>query len=126
MSAVDPVMEMSGVSKRFDATSQRRALEALTIETNGKTQVSFDWGTAYRTWKELDTAAQSADKARDAIETERLKALRNAVRNESNLLSDRYFPKSDGAPGTVQAPDVALYEAELYFQREQRLSEAHG
>jgi len=116
-------VKADGNSKRFDATSHRLSIEALTLATNGKTQVSFDWGTAYRTWKELDTAAQSAEKARDLPETERLKELRNAVRNESKLLADRYFPKSDGAPGAASAPDLALYESELYFQREQRLSE---
>jgi tetratricopeptide (TPR) repeat protein len=116
-------VKADGNSKRFDATAQKGFIEALTLETNGKTQVSFDWGTAYRTWKELDTAARSAELARDVPETERLKEQRNAVRSESKLLSDRYFPKSDGAPGTAQPPDLALYETELYFLREQRLSE---
>jgi tetratricopeptide (TPR) repeat protein len=116
-------VKADGNSKRFDATAQRRSIEALTLETNGKTQVSFDWGTAYRTWKELDTASQSAEKAKDAPEAERLIKLRNAVRNESALLSDNYFRNANGAPGTAPAPDLARYEAELYYKREQRLSE---
>ena len=49
--------------------------------------------------------------------------LRDAVRNESALLSDNYFRNANGAPGTAPAPDLARYEAELYFKREQRLSE---
>ena len=116
-------VKADGNSKRFDALTQKRSLEALTLEINGKTQVSFDWGTVYRTWKELDTAAHSAEIAKDAPETERLMKLRDAMRGESELLSDTYFRRANGPPGQAPLPDLARYEADKYFTREQRLSE---
>jgi tetratricopeptide (TPR) repeat protein len=112
-----------GNSKRADTLAQTRALEALTLQTNGKTQVAFEWGQAYRTWLELDTAAHSAYVALDESETVRLMELRDAVRDQSQLLSPRFFPKSDGLPGTILAPDLPLYEVELYYRQVQRLSE---
>jgi tetratricopeptide (TPR) repeat protein len=116
-------VKADGSATRNDTLTQTRSLEAATLEATGKTQVSFDWGEVYRTWQELDTAAASARLAGDEPEMGRLLDLRNAVRQESRLLSGIYFPKSTGLPGTAPVPDLPLYEVDLYYKQVQRLSE---
>ncbi|HLF91106.1 MAG TPA: tetratricopeptide repeat protein [Anaerolineales bacterium] len=97
--------------------AQELSLQATTKRVTGAVQFSYDWQGAFQTWREIDLQIIHAEQEGDTLAIERYTELRDRVASLSPLLGPPYYETS------VNWPDSARYEADLYIVDSTRLTE---
>jgi tetratricopeptide (TPR) repeat protein len=101
--------------------TQRYAAEALGKQAVGEAQVSYQYGTAARNWKEIDVLVDSASRAKDTAAQTRNKSVQDEVASLAEILGQPYFDPTSHTADNV--PDVYAYQADKYLVDKTLLSE---
>ncbi len=100
-----------------DRRAQEFAIQATNQRVSGAVQFSYDWQSAFQTYRELGLQIISAEQEEDYDTADRYRELRQQIAALSPLLGQPYFDDESGWP------DSAKYEAELYVVEATRLTE---
>lgn len=98
--------------------AQRFAAQSLGWQASGAAQVSYDYSSAARAWKQLDVLATSAVQSDDTEAAKRYTYARDEMTKLSAILEAPYFDQE-----AQHVPSVNLYESDTYLTKANELSE---
>ncbi len=130
LAAVAALLEADASAQTAQAIrqGQQYAIQAIGVKAGGEVQAGYAWTEAYRRWLEWETLAMEAGRRGDAVQSERLQAVRDRAASLSPLLQDPYFnPKTDNLPN-LRAYEAATYlvETTLLVERSVNTMELSG
>jgi tetratricopeptide (TPR) repeat protein len=110
----------STLSEEANRHAQELAIQSTTRRVTGAVQYSYDWQSAFQTWREVDLQLSAAQLAGDTAAEKRYTALRDKLTGLSPLLTEPYFDTQNNWPLASQ------YESDLYYVESTRLAELYA
>lgn len=110
----------STLSGKANRRAQELAIQSTTKRVSGAIQFSYDWQSAFQTWREVDLQLVAAQQSGDAAAEKRYATLKEKLTALSPLLAEPYFDTQSGWPLASQ------YESDLYYVESTRLSELYA
>lgn len=107
-------------SDQANRHAQELAIQSTTKRVTGAIQFSYDWQSAFQTWREVHLQMIAAQQSGDTLAEERYTKLKDKIAALSPLLGTPYFDAS------TNWPDIYQYESDLYLIESTRLSELYA